>query len=95
MGFGTKKEKIFADITSKVCYAEGSKFSLNEGDRFECDLFEKSYLDKESLVKHIRWKHGPKKPRIKCKVCMCNVEFGYNSTLVRHMKKFHCDKVDE
>ena len=89
MGFGAEKEKLFAHITSKVCYAEGRKFSLNEDDKFECDLCEKSYLDKESLVKHIRWKHGPKKPRIKCKVC--NVEFGYNSTLVRHMKKFHSD----
>jgi hypothetical protein len=34
LGFGTGKEKLFAHITSKVCYAEGRKFSLDKNDKF-------------------------------------------------------------
>ena len=83
--FGDDKEKLFAHLSAKVC--ESNKFTLDEDHRFECDLCDKSYLGKDDLVKHMRWKHSKEKVKLNCK--LCTSKFQYNSTLVRHMKKIH------
>ena len=81
------KEIFFAHIASKICHDINNKLNLNENNKFECDQCEKTYLDKDTLMKHIRWKHASIKIKINCK--LCTVTFSYKSTLVRHMKKIH------
>ena len=87
MDFGTEKEKLYAHIASKVCLAKINNVSLSKDDRYACTKCEKSYLDKDSLMKHTRWKHSSNNPMYKCS--LCNIDFKYKSTLVRHQKKVH------
>ena len=63
MDFGTEKEKLYAHIASKVCLAKISNVSLNKDDPYACmHSMRKSYLDKDSLMKHTRWKHSSNNP---------------------------------
>ena len=58
MDFGMEKQKFNAHLAFKVCQQSGfGKASLDEENRFACDHCEKSYVEKTSLLKHIRWKH--------------------------------------
>ena len=48
---------------------------LDEENKFPCDLCEKSYVEKCSLMKHIRWKHKSPSPKLTCSIC--TVTFSY------------------
>lgn len=87
MDFGDKKESFFAHLTAKVCQRKINKIKLDEDHCFECNLCTKKYLDRDSLVKHIRWKHSNKREEYGCN--QCTSKFQHMSSLVRHMKKFH------
>ena len=58
MDFGMEKQKFNAHLAFKVCQqSRFGKADLDEENRFACDHCEKSYVEKTSLLKHIRWKH--------------------------------------
>ena len=87
LDFGDEKEKLYAHVASKVCHTKSNKVFLDKEDRYACTQCEKSYIDKDSLVKHIRWKHSSITPKFTCS--LCNINFSYKSTLGRHRKKVH------
>ena len=84
--FGDNKESFFAHLSAKACQRKTNSFKLDEEHRFECNVCTKKYLDRDSLVKHIRWKHRDKE-EFNCN--MCSSKFQHKSSLVRHSKKIH------
>ena len=80
------EERLYAHLSSKICESN-NKFSLDKDHVFECDYCDKSYQNRDSLMKHIRWKHSNKSVKINCNLCTST--FQYKSTLVRHLKEIH------
>ena len=87
MNFGDDRERLFAHLSSKVCQSTKNKFELNEKHRFVCEFCTKTYVDKDALGKHVRWKHSRKNIYFECTVCSSKLK--HKSSLDRHMKKFH------
>ena len=87
--FGSDREKYCAHIASKVCH--DNRFELDDQEKFKCDICDKSYFSKDTLLKHVRWKHGTNKTSSNFKCEICDVSFCYKSTLVRHKRKLHGD----
>ena len=87
MNFGDDREGLFAHLSSKVCQSTKNKFELNEKHRFVCEFCTKTYVDKDALGKHVRWKHSRKNIYFECTVCSSKLK--HKSSLDRHMKKFH------
>lgn len=79
-------KKFEAHIVLKVCKDKVKISGVDGKEKYECDLCERSYKHKKSLLAHLEWKHRSKKT-YKCEEC--NVEYTHNSSLVRHMKKLH------
>ena len=86
LDFEDDKERLFAHLSSKICESN-NKFSLDKDHRFECDYCDKTYQNRDSLMKHISWKHSNKSVKINCNLCTST--FQYKSTLVRHLKEIH------
>ena len=66
--FGDNKESFFAHLSAKACQRKTNSFKLDKEHRFECNVCTKKYLDRDSLVKHIRWKPRDKE-EFYCNIC--------------------------
>ena len=70
MDFGMEKENFYSNLAYKVCQQAGmGNAGLDEENKFPCDLCEKSYVEKSSLMKHIRWKHKSPSPKLQPLYC--------------------------
>ena len=74
-------------LSTKVCQRE-TNVVVNEEGKFQCTLYEKSYLDENSLTRHYNWKH---KDPVLFKCDLCDKSFPYISSLKRH--KIHAHKI--
>ena len=81
-----KPEQFEAHIAMKICQDKQNCFDINDKEKYQCHLCERSYAHKKNLVAHLSWKHR-EKPIFKCEVC--NVTFTQKFSLVRHLKKAH------
>ena len=81
-----KPEQFEAHIAMKICQDKQNCFDINDKEKYQCHLCERSYAHKKNLVAHLNWKHW-EKSKFKCEVC--NVTFTQKFSLVRHMKKAH------
>ena len=91
--FGNEKERFFAHIASKVCHEDINHkhdTDITEDLRFKCQLCEKSYSDKDSMKRHVRWKHDKKIKKFECD--FCDMIFNYKSSLKRQIKNSHANK---
>ena len=87
--FESDKEKFKVHIMSKVCQVIDSSIKINDDKKYQCELCDKSYLEKDSLDRHMQYKHRKKPTKFKCEVCEST--FSYESSLVRHIKKKHTE----
>ena len=86
MDFGDNRESFFAHLSAKICQRK-TRIELDEEHRFECNLCTKKYVDRDSLVKHMRWKHSNNREKYACN--LCTSKFQHKSSLDRHLKKLH------
>ena len=71
-------------IISKAC--RNVTADINNDGRFQCDLCPRSYKDKDSLRRHMNWKHKPTQI-FSCDVCEKSYFNQYS--LKRHKKALH------
>ena len=74
-----------AHIVFKVCSEPAEDLKVIE-DKYQCDLCDRAYKHKKSLIAHLDWKHRNKKT-YKCEIC--DVVYTHRSSLERHRKKLH------
>lgn len=86
--FGSDCKRFESHLISRSCNKKQEEVHLNSQDRFQCNFCEKSYVDKDSWRRHFEWKHRTTKPR-EFKCAQCQVNFAYESSLVRHVRKSH------
>ena len=85
--FGSDHNKFETHLVSKLCMNKDNIVEINDQDRYQCDLCERSYAHKDELNRHIGWKHMTTAKEFKCKDC--EASFLYKSSLKRHRKKAH------
>ena len=71
--FGDDKDRFNAHLSAKQCPTQN--FNFDEEHRFECGLCTKKYLDKDALLKHMKWKHNKTKVKFNCKVCTSEFQY--------------------
>ena len=83
--FGSDYKKFEAHIIRGNCDKNKVNFSENDLQRIKCEYCEKSYFDKDSLQRHIRWKHKTEQRVFLC--TKCDKSYKYKSSLANHVKK--------
>ena len=78
-------QQFEAHIVFKVCREQVEAVKAIE-EKYKCDLCDRSYKHKKSLLAHLDWKHRNKKT-YECEIC--GVVYSHESSLVRHKKKLH------
>ena len=85
--FDSDFDKFAAHLARRSC-KEKKEFKVNSEERFQCEICEKSYLDINSLRRHINWKHKNSEPtKFDCE--LCKVSYAHPSSLARHVRKMH------
>ena len=58
--FGRDRSTFKAHLMLKLCRQSNTKdiLEVNSNLKFVCDQCEKTYAEKDSLDRHIKWKHG-------------------------------------
>ena len=87
--FGSDRIKFEAHLMLRVCQQPNQQTNMEVDDylRFPCGQCDKTYAEKDSLDRHVRWKHsGPIEP-FKCSEC--DATFKLKSSLKRHIKTEH------
>lgn len=87
--FGRDSNKYEAHLVLRVCQQteEHKKYKLDDNLMFACDQCDKTYKEKDSLQRHVRWKHNTPVNPFKC--LECNISFKYKSTHNRHLRTKH------
>ena len=79
-------KKFEAHIALKICQDEKNNLDINEEEKYQCHLCDRSYDHKKNLLAHFNWKHKEKKS-YRCEIC--DVSFSQKSSLERHNRKSH------
>ena len=74
-----------AHIVLKVCSEQAEDLKVVK-DKYQCDLCDRAYKHKRSLIAHLDWKHRNKNV-YRCEIC--DVVYTHRSSLERHRKKLH------
>lgn len=85
--FGPDRIKYEAHLMLRVCQTKDRNIEIDDKLKFPCDHCEKTYNEKDSLDRHVRWKHGDPIQAFKC--LECDSSFKYKSSLKRHMDTEH------
>ena len=87
--FGNDHRKYETHLMVKACQQsnEEDNFEVDEKGKFPCLQCDKKYADKDSLMRHVRWKHRGIVKDFKC--AECEASFKLKSSLVRHLKQSH------
>jgi uncharacterized C2H2 Zn-finger protein len=88
--FGPDRIKYEAHLMLRVCQMEQEdNVEIDDRLRFPCNQCEKTYNEKDTLDRHVRWKHGEQIQPFSC--LECGASFKYKSSLKRHMKTEHVE----
>ena len=89
--FGSDFDKFKAHLFRRSC-KDKKECEVNDLERYQCEICDKSYLDKDSLKRHINWKHKiSEQTKFECE--LCKVSYAHHSSLARHIRKMHVNHV--
>jgi uncharacterized C2H2 Zn-finger protein len=87
--FGTDRSTFEAHLMLRLCRQVNTEdvVEVDSNLKFLCDQCDKTYAEKDSLDRHIRWKHCHPIGLFECSEC--DASFKLKSSLTRHIRKVH------
>ena len=77
-----------AHLMPRLCrQIDKDNLEVDSNLKFVCDQCDKTYAEKDSLDRHIRWKHRSPMELFKCS--QCDSTFKLKSSLARHSRRVH------
>jgi len=91
--FGPNQDALVNHILDKVCKKRNDFLEVNEEGRIECNVCDKTYIEMNSLRKHIRSEHQPGNSSVSCD--LCGKIYADMSSLTRHLNATHGSAKEE
>lgn len=86
--FGRDRSTFEAHLMLRLCrQIDKDNLEVDSNLKFVCDQCDKTYAEKDSLDRHIRWKHRSPMELFKCS--QCDSTFKLKSPLARHSRRVH------